>query len=86
MYKRQFLLPASLAAKIFADQGQAVWQSGAGKLLGAAFDRAAAWTLHPETFPYYASNNGQLQGIRNLSYFALLRRYYPCLLYTSRCV
>lgn len=76
-YTHYFLLPASLAAKVFADQGQPVWLSDAGKLLGAAFSRAAGWTLHPETFPYYRSNQGQLQDTRNVAYFALLLRHYP---------
>lgn len=76
-YTDYFLLPASLAAKVFADQNQPVWQTNAGKLLGLAFDRAAGWTLHPDTFPYYASNHGQLQDTRNVAYFALMLRYYP---------
>jgi hypothetical protein len=76
-YTHYFLLPASLAAKVFSDQGQPIWQTQAGKLLGAAFGRAAGWTLHPETFPYYASNHGQLQDTHNAPYFALLLRYYP---------
>ena len=76
-YTHYALMPASLTAKIFADQGQPVWQSSGGKLLQSAYDRAAAWTLHPETFPYYASNNGQLQGVRDAAYFVLLLPHFP---------
>ncbi|MGH8460434.1 MAG: alginate lyase family protein [Stenotrophobium sp.] len=76
-YTHYFLLPVSLAAKIFADQGQPVWNSSGGHLLQAAFNRAAAWTLYPQTFPYYASNGGHLEGVRNAAYFALLLQVYP---------
>ncbi|WP_223653958.1 alginate lyase family protein [Hymenobacter psoromatis] len=76
-YTHYALLPASLAAKIFADQQQPVWRTPGGQLLQAAFDRAAAWTLHPDTFPYFASNGGHLEGVRNAAYFALLLHYYP---------
>ena len=76
-YTHYALLPASLSAKIFADQGQPVWKTPEGQLLKSAFDKAAAWTRHPETFPYYASNNGKLEAVRNAAYFALLQNYYP---------
>lgn len=76
-YTHYFMLPASLAAKIFADQGQPVWDTPSGKLFGKAFEKAAAFTQRPETFPYYASNNGQLMGVRNAAYFHMLVRYYP---------
>ena len=75
-YTHYFLLPASMAAKIFADQGQPVWKSEGGVLLGAAFDKAAGWTLHPETFPFYESNGGKLEGVKTAAYFPLLLRYY----------
>lgn len=76
-YTHYALLPASLAAKIFAVQGQPVWHTHGGRLLQAAFGRAAAWTLHPETFPYFASNGGKLEGVRNAAYFTLLLKTYP---------
>lgn len=76
-YTHYAMLPASLAAKIFADEGQPVWETSEGKLLKAAFARAAAWTLHPETFPYYKSNGGKLDGVNNAAYFALLLKVYP---------
>lgn len=76
-YTHYFLLPATLSAKIFDDAGKPVWSTKDGKLFGLVFAHAAAWTRHPETFPYYASNNGKLEGVRNDSYFVLLNRYYP---------
>lgn len=75
-YTHYFMLPATLAAKIFADQGQPVWQGESGGLFEAAFAKSAGWTLRPDTFPYYASNNGKLEGVRNAGYFPLLLRYY----------
>ena len=75
-YTHYFLLPASMAAKVFADQGQPVWSTAGGKLLQAAFTKAAGWTLKPDTFPFYASNGGKLQDIRGVTYFPMLLRYY----------
>ena len=45
--------------------------------MATAYRKAAAWTLHPETFPYYESNGGHLNGVRNAAYFALLQRQFP---------
>lgn len=75
-YTHYFMLPATLAAKIFANNGQPVWTTSSGVLFEKAFQKAAAFTLHPETFPYYASNNGNLTGVRTAGYFPLLLRYY----------
>ncbi len=76
-YTHYALLPASLSAKIFADNGQPVWETEEGKLLKLAFDKSASWTRKPETFPYYASNDGKLKDVRNADYFALLLPHYP---------
>lgn len=76
-YTHYALLPASVSAKIFADQGMPVWSSAGGVLLGKAYAKAAGWTLRPQTFPYYASNHGQLDGVRSAGYFSLLQKYYP---------
>ncbi len=70
-YTHYFMLPATMAAKIFADDGRPVWATPEGKLFGRAFARAANWTLHPQTFPYYASNGGKLEGVRTAAYFVL---------------
>lgn len=75
-YTHFFMLPSSMSAKIFADRGQPVWESKDGKLFGAAFKRAASFTLRPETFPYYASNGGKLNQTRGVSYFPLLLKFY----------
>jgi hypothetical protein len=76
-YTHYTLAPTTAAARIFDLQGRPVWQTPEGGKLGAAFRKAAAWTRHPESFPYYASNNGKLNGVNNDAYFLLLQRYYP---------
>ena len=77
-YTHYAMLPASMAAKLFADAGYPVWKTSEGVLFGKAFCKAAAWTLNPESFPYYESNQGRLQGVREGSYFPLLLKHYPC--------
>lgn len=76
-YTHYTLLPASLAAKIFADAGRPVWATPGGNLLRLAFAKAAAWTLDPQSFPYYQGAAANLIGVDNASYFPLLLRYYP---------
>jgi hypothetical protein len=76
-YTHYTLTPTVAAAHIFELQGQAVWKTPQGGKLGTAYRKAAAWTLHPETFPYYASNGGKLNGLNNTAYFVMLQGYYP---------
>lgn len=76
-YTHWALLPVTLAAKLFESQGESVWQTPGGQKLAAAYDRAASWSLHPESFPYYESNNGKLNGVTNAGYFAVLQQHYP---------
>lgn len=76
-YNHYALLPASLAAKVFADNHMPVWHSKGGKRLEKAYNQAVEWTAYPERFPYYQSNNGDLIGVDNAAYFILLQRYYP---------
>lgn len=76
-YTNYFLLPASMAAKIFADQGKPVWRGEGGDQLKAAFEKSAGWVRNPKTFPYYASNNGQLSEPRNVVFYPLLLSVYP---------
>lgn len=76
-YTHYAMLPASMTAKILSDTGRNVWQTQGGQLLQLAFNRAATLTMHPETSPYYQSNQGQLVGVQNASYFPLLLKYFP---------
>ncbi|MFZ4876801.1 alginate lyase family protein [Janthinobacterium sp. Mn2066] len=76
-YTHYTLLPTTAAARLFDLQGQAVWHTPQGNKLAAAYRAAAAWTLRPETFPYYQSNGGHLNGVYNAAYFTLLQRQFP---------
>ncbi|MFW0111299.1 alginate lyase family protein [Rothia sp. CCM 9417] len=76
-YTHYALLPASHAAKIFVDLGLPAWATPGGKKLEQAYGVAARWTNNPASFPYYESNKGQLDGVRDAAYFALLSRVYP---------
>lgn len=75
-YTHWTLLPTTLAAKVFERQGMDVWRTPGGEKLASAFSQAAAWTTRPDTFPFYASNDGKLNGVRNAAYFALLRQHF----------
>lgn len=77
-YTHYTLLPTTLAAEIFRNAGLNVYAGNAGQQLANAYARAAAWTLRPKTFPYYASNGGQLNGVRNAAYFRILQQRVPC--------
>jgi len=76
-YTHYTLLPTTMAAEIFRNAGFNVYGGNAGHLLATAYARAAGWTLHPETFPYYASNGGHLNGVRNAAYFRILQQRIP---------
>lgn len=75
-YTHFTLLPASHAGKIFEDLGYPSWSTAGGKKLEQAYAVAAKWTNDPTTFPYYESNDGKLDGVRDAAYFALLNRVY----------
>jgi hypothetical protein len=77
-YTHYALLPTALAAEIFRNEGVDVYAGAAGRKLASAYARAAAWTLRPDSFPYYASNGGHLNGVRNAAYFRILQRRVPC--------
>lgn len=66
-----------MTAKLLADAGHPVWATPGGKLLQAAFAKAAEWTLNPQTFPYYTGETANLVGVDNASYFPLLLKSYP---------
>jgi len=76
-YTHYTLTPTVAAAHVFELQGQPVWQTPQGSKLASAYRKAAAWTLHPETFPYYASNSGKLNGLNGTGYFVMLQGHYP---------
>ena len=76
-YTHYDLLPTTAAARILDIAGRSVWHTPQGEKLGVAYRKAAAWTLHPESFPYFDSNAGHLNGVRNAAYFSLLQREYP---------
>ncbi len=76
-YTHYTLLPTTATARIFELQGRPVWQTPQGSKLAQAYRQAAAWTRQPETFPYFGSNGGHLNGVRNAAYFALLQRQFP---------
>lgn len=75
-YTHYALLPATMAAKIFDSFGLSPWNSEGGRLLELAFGKAAEWTNHPERFPFYASNNGNLIDVRTCAYFIILQKHY----------
>ena len=76
-YTHYTLFPTTIAAEIFRNQGTDVYPTPEGQLLCKAYHRAAKWTLHPETFPYFASNNGKLQNINGVDYFYVLQQRCP---------
>lgn len=76
-YTHYTLLPTTIAAEILTLRGFDVYQGEAGRKLGLAYARAASWTRYPDTFPYYQSNDGKLNGIRNAAYFSILQKHYP---------
>ncbi len=73
-YTHYTLYPTTIAAEIFRNMGKDVYSTPEGALLCKAYGRAAAWTLHPETFPYFDSNKGKLDGVHNVDYFYILQR------------
>lgn len=76
-YTHYTLFPTTIAAEILRNLGQDVYSGPGGKQLCRAYARAAAWSLHPETFPYYSSNNGKLDGVHNFDYFYILQNRCP---------
>lgn len=76
-YTHYALEPTTIAAEIFLNQGKSVYSTPEGALLCKAYSRAAGWTMHPETFPYYAANNGKLIGVHKVNYFYILQQRCP---------
>ena len=75
-YTHYFMMPATIAAKILADEQKWVLTTTEGALFQLAYNKAALWTRYPVQFPYYASNNGKLDGVRNAAYFSILSKTY----------
>jgi len=76
-YTHYTLFPTTLAAEIFRNEGKDVYSTPEGGLLCKAYHQAAKWTLQPETFPYFASNNGKLQNINGVDYFYIMQHRCP---------
>ncbi|BBB68335.1 hypothetical protein UNDYM_4082 [Undibacterium sp. YM2] len=74
-YTHYTLHPATITAEIFMQLGKNLYQTDAGKKLSLAYQRTAEWTRYPERFPYYASNQGKLNGINNTAYFLILQAH-----------
>ncbi len=72
-YTHYALYPTVIAAEILRNLNQSPYQTDAGTLLCKAYARVAYWTLHPDQFPYYASNHGKLEGIYSANYFYILQ-------------
>jgi Alginate lyase len=75
-YTNFALLPATLAAEIFYPNDKMIYQSAGGAKLKLAYEKAVAWTVSPETFPFYDSNNGKLNGVEKCGYFAVLAKRF----------
>jgi hypothetical protein len=73
-YTHFALLPTTLAAEIFNSRGSKIYESAGGAKLKLAFQKVLGWTQQPETFPFYVSNNGKLNGLEKCSYMAVLKK------------
>ena len=73
-YTHYALLPAWLSASILSERDAKTLATPAGKKLELAFSKAAEFTAHPETFPYFNSNHGHLNKLDHCGYFALALR------------
>lgn len=76
-YTNYDLYPTTITAEIFRNLGRDVYSTPQGALLCKAYAKAASWSLHPETFPYFESNHGKLQDTHNIDYFYILQRRCP---------
>jgi hypothetical protein len=76
-YTHFTLRPVTIAAEVFRNLGLDVYSAPGGDQLRKAYTKAAAWTLHPETFPYFRSNAGKLEDTHSIDYFYILRQRFP---------
>ncbi len=74
-YTHYALLPTTIAGAILQQEGMAALPADPTSMkLAAAYRKTLGFTLHPETFPFFISNNNKLNKIDYCSYFPLLRR------------
>ncbi|MGK5089652.1 hypothetical protein WDW86_19030 [Bdellovibrionota bacterium FG-2] len=52
-------------------------RSTAGGTLSLALKKIADWSLHPESFPFFKNNSGNLSGVNRISYFEFLNQHWP---------
>lgn len=78
-YSNFSLLPQTLAAEIARVNGVDLYDHRAsnGRTLRQAFDRLAAWTLEPKTFPYFKGDPKDLHGYDYVSYYEILDLHWP---------
>lgn len=78
-YSHFCLMPQTIAADILKNNGADLFDyvSPKGHALKQAFDRIAAWTERPETFPYWKGDAKELGGVRYFSYFEILNGRWP---------
>lgn len=78
-YTNYALSPTTLSAEILNINGYDAYsyKSPSGSSLRVGYEKAASWSAHPETFPYYKANNGKLFGMNYVSYFEILNMIWP---------
>ncbi len=78
-YSHFTLLPQTIAAEIARVNGVDLYdyRSLSGRTLRAAFERIAAWTRRPATFPYFHEDPALLVGRTYISYFEVLNARWP---------
>ena len=78
-YTHFSLMPQTLAAEVAHVNGVDLFDyvSPSGRTLRSAYERAAGWSLHPETFPYFEGDPQKLGGANYVSYFEILNARWP---------
>ena len=77
-YSNYALMPITLGAEVLRLNGRNIFEyrTPSGKSIQLAYEKISDWNLHPEHFPFYKSNNGQIKGIRAISYFEILNQHW----------
>lgn len=78
-YSNFSLLPQVIAGEIARVNGVDLYDYRApnGRSLRLAFDRLAAWTGAPGTFPYFKGDAKELHGYDYVSYYEILDQHWP---------